>query len=60
VGKNEVDYVSDDVTLRYFTGTSAPRRPVGERKVGYIRDDVTVRYFTSKPAEPSVPQKSAR
>jgi len=60
VGKNEVDYVSDDVTLRYFTGTSAPRRPVAERKVGYIRDDVTVRYFTSKPAEPSVPQKSAR
>jgi len=60
VGKNEVDYVRDDVTLRYFTGTSAPRRPVGERKVGYVRDDVTVRYFTSKPAEPSVPQKSAR
>jgi hypothetical protein len=60
VGKNEVDYVRDDVTLRYFTDTSAPRRPVGERKVGYIRDDVTVRYFTSKPAEPSVPQKSAR
>jgi hypothetical protein len=60
VGKNEVDYVRDDVTLRYFTGTSAPRRPVGERKVGYIRDDVTVRYFTSKPAEPSVPQKSTR
>ena len=60
VGKNEVDYVRDDVTLRYFTGTSAPRRPVGEPKVGYIRDDVTVRYFTSKPAEPSVPQKSAR
>jgi GAF domain-containing protein len=60
VGKNEVDYVRDDVTLRYFTDTSAPRRPVGERKVGYIRDDVTVRYFTSKPAEPSVPQKSTR
>jgi hypothetical protein len=60
VGKNEVDYVRDDVTLRYFTGTSAPRRPVGERKVGYIRDDVTVRYFTSKPAEPSVSQKSGR
>jgi GAF domain len=60
VGKNEVDYVRDDVTLRYFTDTPAPRRLVGERKVGYIRDDVTVRYFTSKPAEPSVPQKSAR
>lgn len=60
VGKNEVDYVRDDVTLRYFTNTSAPPRPVGERKAGYIRDDVTVRYFTSKPAEPSAPQKSAR
>jgi hypothetical protein len=60
VGKNEVDYVRDDVTLRYFTDTSAPRRPVGERKVGYIRDDVTVRYFTAKTPEPSDPQKSAR
>jgi hypothetical protein len=60
VGKNEVDYVRDDVTLRYFTNNSPPRRPVGGRKVAYIGDDVTVRYFTPKTPEPSVPQKSAR
>jgi GAF domain len=50
VGENEVDYLGDDVTVRYFTYRSAPQRWVGERQVAYLGDDVTVRYFTSKPA----------
>jgi len=47
VGNNELDYVAQDVTVRYFTPKFAPRR-VGERHVEYIGEDVTVRYFTPK------------
>ena len=51
VGENEVDYIGDDVTVRYFTPKPAPqRRRVGESQVAYIGDDVTVRYFTPRPA----------
>lgn len=51
VGENEVDYIGDDVTVRYFTYRPAPQRKrVEESRVAYIGDDVTVRYFTSKPA----------
>jgi hypothetical protein len=51
VGKNEVDYIGDDVTVRYFTYRTAPqRRRVAESRIAYIGDDVTVRYFTPKPA----------
>jgi hypothetical protein len=51
VGENEVEYIGDDVTVRYFTPKPAPPRVrVGENKVAYIGDDVTVRYFTPKPA----------
>ena len=50
-GENGVDYVKEDVTVRYFTHT-LPRRPVSvaETKVAYIGADVTVRYFSTKPA----------
>jgi hypothetical protein len=49
VGKNEVDYIGDDVTVRYFTYRTAPqRRRVAESRIAYIGDDVTVRYFTPK------------
>jgi 3-deoxy-D-manno-octulosonate 8-phosphate phosphatase KdsC-like HAD superfamily phosphatase len=49
VGKNEVDYIGDDVTVRYFTYRPAPqRRRVAESRIAYIGDDVTVRYFTPK------------
>ncbi|MGA8374309.1 MAG: GAF domain-containing protein [Candidatus Sulfotelmatobacter sp.] len=49
VGKNEVDYIRDDVTVRYFTHGPAPqRRRVAESRIAYIGDDVTVRYFTPK------------
>jgi hypothetical protein len=50
VGENEVDYVGEDVTIRYFTSKPAPRRRVGESQVAYIGDDVTVHYFRPKPA----------
>jgi GAF domain len=52
--ENEVDYVADDVTIRYFDRNAASRqlRVVTERNIG---DDVTVRYFESKPAVLSQP-----
>ena len=51
VGKNEVDYVAEDVTVRYFTYAPAPKpRPAGDNQVKYIGDDVTVRYFAPNPA----------
>ena len=49
VGKNEVDYVANDVTVRVFTSGSSPQRV----RAGYneieIGKDVTVRYFASNP-----------
>jgi hypothetical protein len=53
VGENEVDYVGDDVTIRYFTPKPKPttrRVRVGASEVAYIGDDVTVRYFKPKAA----------
>lgn len=49
VGENEVDYIKDDVTVRYFRPKPAPRRvPVDKNEVAYIGDDVTVRHFAHK------------
>ena len=50
MGENEVDYVGEDVTIRYFTSKPAPRRRVRESQVAYFGDDVTVYYFRPKPA----------
>ena len=51
VGRDEVDYIGEDVTVRHFTYPSAPqRRPAEDSRVVHIGDDVTVRYFTPKPA----------
>ena len=53
VGDNEVDYIGDDVTIRYFTPKPKPRTRrvrAGASEVAYIGDDVTVRYFTPKAA----------
>jgi len=53
VGENEVDYIGDDVTIRYFTPKPKPttrRVRVGGSEVAYIGDDVTVRYFKPKTA----------
>ena len=56
VGTNEVDYIGEDVTVRYFTHPPAPQRmPAADGRVAnrevYIGDDVTVRYFTPTPAK---------
>ncbi len=53
VGKNEVDYVAEDVTVRYFTYEPAQPRPKGNSRIQYIGNDVTVRYFPSNPAAKS-------
>jgi hypothetical protein len=51
VSDNEVDYIKDDVTVRYFTPKPPPRRArVDKNEVAYIGDDVTVRHFKRKPA----------
>ncbi len=47
VGRNEVDYILDDVTVRHFTYQPATQKTrVGAGRVSYVGDDVTVRYFT--------------
>jgi hypothetical protein len=51
VGNNELDYVAQDVTVRYFTPKPAPQRVLNSRsQVRYASEDVTVRYFTPTPA----------
>jgi DNA-binding winged helix-turn-helix (wHTH) protein len=54
--KNEVDYIGEDVTVRYFARPPAPqRKPAADGRVlyreVYIGDDVRVRYFTPTPAK---------
>jgi hypothetical protein len=51
VGNNELDYVTQDVTVRYFT-PNPERQPVldSDYQVRHISEDVTVRYFTPQPA----------
>jgi hypothetical protein len=52
VGKYEVDYIGEDVTVRYFTYSAKPqRKPVAGHRVVHIGEDVTVRYFAPTPAE---------
>jgi GAF domain-containing protein len=52
VGKYEVDYIGEDVTVRYFNYPAKPqRKPVAGHRVVHIGDDVTVRYFAPTPAE---------
>jgi len=49
-----VRYISDDVTVRYFTPKSPPLVVLdGNIRVRYISDDVTVRYFNPSVAPPS-------
>lgn len=45
VGSNELDYVGDDVTVRYFDVKPAPRHAPAQSHVKKIGSDVTVRYF---------------
>src|SRR5215471_8160915 len=45
IGPNEVDYIANDVTIRYFMESRTT--PQGNVKLVNIGDDVTVRYFSS-------------
>jgi hypothetical protein len=57
-----VRYISDDVTVRYFTPTPPPHPALGRNiRVRYISDDVTVRYFTPNPpvAPPPTPARNS-
>jgi hypothetical protein len=49
-GKNEVDYISDDVTVRHFTSSPTPQPVLAGYKQVDIGKDVTVRYFAPKTA----------
>jgi hypothetical protein len=54
VGKNEVEYIGDDVTVRHFRYKPATQKGrTGASRVAYIGEDVTVRYFTPKQASSS-------
>ncbi|MGD0470229.1 MAG: GAF domain-containing protein [Terriglobales bacterium] len=49
VGPNEVDYITEDVTIRHFTTKATPSHVRGATQQFAIGDDVTVRYFAYKP-----------
>jgi hypothetical protein len=49
VGKDEVDYVADDVTIRHFRPQPAPKKSGLLSKQVNIGKDVTVRYFNAPP-----------
>lgn len=54
VGENEVDYIQEDVTVRYFTSKPASHGiPAGNNEVANIGEDVTVRHFIRKAAAAS-------
>ena len=58
-GNSRVRYISEDVTVRYFTRKPAPQRVLdGNSRVRYISEDVTVRYFTPKPAPQRVLERN--
>jgi hypothetical protein len=49
VGEYEIDYLSEDVTVRHFTGNPAPQQaPHGNDQVEYVSEDVTVHHFAPK------------
>lgn len=49
-GNVRVRYISDDVTVRYFTPKLQPRRvPARNIRIRHLAEDVTVRYFTPQP-----------
>jgi len=58
VGPNEVDYVAEDVTIRYFEIRPAESETRGSGKEVSFGDDVTVRYFAEAPAPGSQPSST--
>jgi hypothetical protein len=59
VGKNEVDYVSDDVTIRNFQAQPAAIKASTVSKKVKFGEDVTVRYFDSQSVPTGEPQTSS-
>jgi putative methionine-R-sulfoxide reductase with GAF domain len=62
VGANELDYVTQDVTVRHFSRRNTPQRELDRNgQVTYVSEDVTVRYFTPKHpvTRPPSPAESA-
>jgi hypothetical protein len=59
VGKNEVDYVADDVTMRLFTPAPKKSRTQNWSRQVNIGDDVTVRYFALQPTPVSAAAPAA-
>jgi putative methionine-R-sulfoxide reductase with GAF domain len=59
VGNNEVDYVTDDVTVRLFTPAPPKSQAQQWKRQVNFGDDVTVRYFADKPAVPQPTPVSA-
>jgi hypothetical protein len=55
VGKNEVDYEAEDVTVRIFTPPPKPHPVPHLNNQVDIGDDVTVRYFADK--RPGTPER---
>ena len=53
VGDDEIDYVSDDVTVRHFLQRRPKQERLGRYRVDYISDDVTVRHFTPNLDQPA-------
>ena len=50
VDANELDYVTEDVTVRYFNPNPARQRVLDRNnQVHHFSEDVTVRYFTPQP-----------
>ena len=49
VGDDEIDYISEDVTVRHFARKPAVQQaPLGVDQVEYVSEDVTVRHFAPK------------
>jgi GAF domain len=48
-GKDEVDYIADDVTIRHFRPLPTPKKSAVWSKQVNIGNDVTVRYFKAPP-----------
>lgn len=59
VGKNEVDYVSDDVTIRRFQAFPSIDTHHPSKKEVRIGEDVTVRYFNAPQRLPQAQPASA-
>ena len=58
VGEYEIDYISEDVTVRHFTSKPALQQtPPREGQVEYVSEDVTVRHFAPKLAVVSPKQQ---